>query len=155
MLFARSDLFFWGCLLFYSQGALAFGSVSIDHIMLKIHQQALSERGPQRCIPDCLIQVPLGRLLNGTASHKANVDLYFAASKTTGLTQVVMRTNAQHYDIIHNLIFRHLGQPTVSRERMVLSQHVRRMDEWLRDGASALLYQPISNNDIILHLGKD
>lgn len=105
MLFARSDLFFWGCLLFYSQGALAFGSVSIDHIMLKIHQQALSERGPQRCIPDCLIQVPLGRLLNGTASHKANVDLYFAASKTTGLTQVVMRTNAQHYDIIHNLIF--------------------------------------------------
>jgi hypothetical protein len=155
MLFVRSNWFFWGSLLFFSQGALAFDGMSIDHIMAKIHQHALSEKSSQPCIPGCLIQIPLGRLLNGSVSHKGNVDLYFAATNSTGVTQVVMRAHAQHYDLIHNLLFRYLGQPTVSGERMVLSRHVRRMDEWLRDGASVLLYQPISNSEIILHLGKD
>lgn len=130
---------------------------AIDHLMIKVRERGFAGLPKHYCSPDCAAKIPLRTLL-GDAAHGATdvdyADLYLVEGVLGGVSQVVLRANSRSYNALRQFVFKAIGRPTVSGERVVLSTHVRRMDEWLVQGGSALLYEPLSRNEIILHLGK-
>lgn len=139
--------------------SLAGEVVSIDHLMIKVRERGLAGLPKHSCSPDCSAKISLQTLLDDAAHGPKSADMddaeiYIVDGELGGVSQVVLRADGRSYDTLRRFILKAIGSPSVSGEREVLSRHVRRMDEWLVRGGSALLYAPVSRNEVILHLGR-
>lgn len=141
----------------------ALEATNVVQLAAKIRSYELGGKIPAvGCANGCLARIPI-REITGRQSFLdvgrkgggyVDVDLFAVQNERGGVEHLVVSGDARYYEVFRDFILRALGRPAVSGERMVLAKHVRKMDEWLGQGTSVLLYAPLGRPEFILHLGR-